>query len=34
MTIEYGLGMFIYNIIALAIILTIGYYIINKNNDE
>ncbi len=30
MTFGYGLGMFLVGMIAIAIICTVGYYIINK----
>jgi len=34
MTFQYGLGMFLFNMVALLVGAIIAYYIINKNNDE
>ena len=34
MTFYHGLGMFLFNMVALLIGAIIAYYIINKNNDE
>ena len=34
MTFQYGLGMFLFNMVALLIGAIIAYYKINKNNDE
>tara|TARA_R100000808_G_scaffold483_1_gene2447 strand:+ start:1096 stop:1200 length:105 start_codon:yes stop_codon:yes gene_type:complete len=34
MTFYHGLGMFIFNMVALLVGAIIAYYIINKNNDE
>jgi len=33
MTLEFGIGMFFYNMICLGIGAIIAYYIINNNND-
>ncbi len=34
MTFQYGLGMFLFNMVALLVGAIIAYYVINKNNDE
>ena len=34
MTVELGIGMFVYNMAALFIGMLIAFYIINRNDDE
>ena len=34
MTVELGIGMFVYNMAALLIGMLIAFYIINKDDDE
>ena len=34
MTVELGIGMFVYNMIALLIGMLIAFYIINRDDDK